>query len=90
MLWDTPTMRVIDETKIDEKCRTSALTGLVKPGERYKVTKKSDAEIQLIRMSVEKPKMPKVKIVRVNGRKLLSSDRVMTNDDTQRILERFP
>ena len=80
-------MRIVDETKIDEKCRTSALTGLVKPGERYKVTRQSEAEIRLIRMAVEEPKRPKVKIVRVNGRKLLSSDRVMTNEDTQRIIE---
>ena len=83
-------MRTVDETKIDEKCRTSALTGLVKPGERYKVTRQSEAEIRLTRMTVEEPKAPKVRIVRVNGRKLLSSDRVMTNEDTQRIMEQFP
>jgi hypothetical protein len=89
-LWDTPTMRVVDETRIDEKCRTSALTGLVKPGERYKVTKQSEAEIRLIRMTVEEPKPPKVRIVKIHGRKLLSSDRAMTNEDTQRIMEQFP
>ena len=83
-------MRVVDETKIDEKCRTSALTGLVKPGERYKVTKQSEAEIRLVRMAVEEPKPPKVRIVKKQGRKLLSSDRTMTNEDTQRIVEQFP
>ncbi len=83
-------MRIVDETKIDEKCRTSALTGLVKPGERYKVTRQSEVEIRLIRMAEEKPRLPKVKIVRRNGRKLLSGDRVMTNEDTQRIMEQFP
>jgi hypothetical protein len=83
-------MRVIDETRIDEKCRTSALTGLVKPGERYKVSKQSEAEIRLIRMTVEEPKPPKVRVVKVNGRKLLSSDRTMTNEDTQPIMEQFP
>lgn len=83
-------MRVVDETRIDEKCRTSALTGLVRPGERYKVTKPSDAEIRLIRMVVEEPQPPKVRVVRSRGRKLLSSDRVMTNADTQRVMEQFP
>ena len=82
-------MRVVDETKIDEKCRTSALTGLVKPGERYKVTKQSEAEIRLVRMAVEEPKPPKVRIVKKQGRKLLSSDRTMTNEDTQRIVEQL-
>lgn len=83
-------MRAVDETRIDNKCRTSALTGLVKPGERYKVSKPSDVEIRLVRMTVEKPKLPKVKIITVNGRKLLTSDRVTTNADTQKALEQFP
>lgn len=83
-------MRTVDETKIDEKCRTSALTGLVKPGERYRVTKPSETEIRLIRMAVEEPKRPKVRVVRVKGRRLLSSDRWMTNADTQKVMEQFP
>ena len=83
-------MRAVDETRIDNKCRTSALTGLVKPGERYKVSKPSDVEIRLVRMTVEKPKLPKVKIITVNGRKLLTGDRVMTNADTRKALEQFP
>ncbi len=83
-------MRAVEETRIDNKCRTSALTGLVKPGERYKVSKPSDVEIRLVRMTVEKPKLPKVKIITVNGRKLLTSDRVMTNADTRKALEQFP
>ena len=83
-------MRVTDETRIDEKCRTSALTGLVKPGERYKVTKHSEAEIRLLRLTLEKPKPLKVRIVKVNGRKLLSSNRVMTNADTEKVMEQFP
>ena len=83
-------MRIVDETRIDEKCRTSALTGLVKPGERYKVIKPSEVEIRLIKMVVESPRMPKVRIVKVKGRKLLASDRVMTNSDTQKAMEQFP
>ncbi len=83
-------MRVVDEAKIDEKCRTSALTGLVKPGERYKVTKQSEVEIRLVRMAVEAPRPPKVRLVRYKGRKLLASDRVMTNADTQKAMEQFP
>jgi hypothetical protein len=83
-------MRIVDETRIDEKCRTSALTGLVKPGERYRVVKPSEIEIRLIRMAIEEPKRPKVRVVRVKGRKLLASDRWMTNADTQKVMEQFP
>lgn len=83
-------MRVVDETRIDEKCRTSALTGLVKPGERYRVVKPSEVEIRLIRMAVEEPKPPRVRIVRVKGRRLLASDRWMTNADTQKVMAQFP
>jgi hypothetical protein len=83
-------MRAVDETKIDEKCRTSALTGLVRPGERYKVTKPSEVEIRLVRMAPERPQLPKVKIVKAKGRKLLASDRIMTNADTQKVMDLFP
>lgn len=83
-------MRCVDETRIDEKCRTSALTGLVRPGERYKVTKQSEVEIRLVRMAVETPQPPKVRIVRFKGRKLLAGDRVMTNADTRKAMEQFP
>ena len=83
-------MRTVDETKIDEKCRTSALTGLVKPGERYKVFKPSDVEIRLFRMTTEKPKRPKVRIVTVHGRKLLTNGLAMTNEDTKKVMEQFP
>jgi hypothetical protein len=85
-----PTMRTIDEARIDNKCRTSALTGLVKPGERYKVIKASEQEIRLLRMEVEQPKLPKVRMVTIGGRKLLTSDRPVNNADTQRVMEQFP
>ena len=83
-------MRTVDETRIDEKCRTSALTGVVQPGERYKVSKLSDVEIRLVRMAIEKPKLPKVKIVNVNGRKILCSDHPVTNTDTEKVMAQFP
>ena len=83
-------MRKVDETRIDGKCRTSALTGLVKPGERYRVNKYSDSEIRLIRMVVEESKLPKVRVVTVKGRKLLASDRPISNADTERIMSQFP
>jgi hypothetical protein len=41
-------------------------------------------------MTVEEPKRPKVRIVRVKGRKLLASDRRMTNADTQKVMEQLP
>ena len=83
-------MRAIDETRIDDKCRTSALTGIVKPGERYKVVKASEREIRLLRMELEQPKLPKVRMITVGGRKLLTSDRPVSNTDTQRVMEQFP
>jgi hypothetical protein len=83
-------MKTVDETRIDNKCRTSALTGLVKPGERYRIIKPSETEIRLLRMAVEPPKLPKVKVIMVKGRKLLTSDRIMTHADTQRVMEQFP
>ncbi len=83
-------MRAVDETRIDDKCRTGALTGLVKPGERYRITKESDVELRLIRMAIENPNLPKVRIVKVNGRKLLTSDRRVTNEDTQKVMSQFP
>jgi hypothetical protein len=89
-LWDTPTMRIPDETRIDDKCRTSALTGLVKPGERYKVIKQSDVEIRFVRMAIENPVEPKVRVVKNKGRKLLVGDRLVSNADTQKIMEQFP
>ena len=83
-------MRTVDETRIDDKCRTSALSGLVKPGERYKVMKPSDGELRLVRMVALEPKPPKVKVVTVRGRKLLTSDRIMTNADTEGAMDQFP
>jgi hypothetical protein len=83
-------MRTIDETRIDEKCRTSALTGIVKPGERYRVIKQSEREIRLLRMEVEQPKPPKVRMIRVGGQQLLTSDRLVSNADTQRVMEQYP
>ncbi len=72
---DTPIIRIVEETRIDEKRRPSELAGLVKPGERYRVTKPAEVEIRLIRMTVGEPKRPKVRVVRVKGRKLPASDR---------------
>jgi hypothetical protein len=83
-------MRKVDEARIDDKCRTSALTGLVKPGERYKVSKYSDSEIRLVRMVVERPKNPHVKVVTEKGRKLLVSDTPVSNADTEKIMAQFP
>jgi hypothetical protein len=83
-------MRTVDETRIDAKCRTSALTGLVKPGERYRVVKPSETEIRLLRMAVESEQQPKVRVIKVGGGKLLTSNRVMTNADTERVMQQFP
>ena len=82
-------MKVADETRIDDKCRPGALTGLVKPGQRYKVEKPSPTEIVMKLMIVHED-APKARLLRRNGRPRLISDRQFTNEDVQKALAEFP
>jgi hypothetical protein len=82
-------MKVADETRIDDKCRPGALTGLVKPGQRYKVEKPSPTEIVMKLMIVQED-APKARLLRRNGRTRLISDRQFTNEDVQKALADFP
>jgi hypothetical protein len=82
-------MKVADETRIDDKCRPGALTGLVKPGQRYKVEKPSPTEIVMKLMIVQED-AHKARLLRRNGRTRLISDRQFTNEDVQKALADFP
>ena len=88
-LWDIPTMKITDETRIDDRCRPGALTGLVKPGERYKVNKPSPTEIRMQLMVVQE-KVPKARLVRRNGRTYAVTDHPLTNEDVQKVMADFP
>jgi|BarGraNGADG00212_2_1021979.scaffolds.fasta_scaffold14167_3 hypothetical protein len=82
-------MNVTDDVKIDTQHR-AALGRLVKPRERYAAEKPDDGVIVLRRLVVNQSKLPKVKLVRRNGRTLLASDRPVGNEDVQRVMETFP
>jgi hypothetical protein len=84
-----PRIKATDETRIDDRCRPGALTGLVRPGERYKVDKPSPTEIHM-RLMVVQEQRPAARLVRRNGRTLLVTDHPITNEDVQRALSEFP
>jgi hypothetical protein len=86
--WDNPLVKVIDETSIDEKLRPGALTGLVQPGQRYKVDKPAPNEIRFRLMVVKES--PKARLARKNGRTVLVTNRRLTNEDVQNALAEFP
>ncbi len=60
-MWEIPTMREVNEAKIDAKNRTSALTGLVKPGERYAISHVAPGKLVFTRMVEEKHEPVKVR-----------------------------
>ncbi len=82
-------MKIKDQTRIDEKCRSGSLTGLVKPGERYKLDKPSPTEVRMQLMVVQE-KVPKARLVRRNGRTYAVTDHPLTNGDVQKALADFP
>ena len=82
-------MKVTDETRIDERCRPGALTGLVKPGERYKVNRLSPTELRF-QLMVVKDGESKARLERRKGRTYLVKDRKLTNEDVQKALAEFP
>jgi hypothetical protein len=86
---ENPLVNVTGSVKIDTQHR-AALGRLVKPRERYAAEKPDDGVIVLRRLVVNQSKLPKVKLVRRNGRTLLASDRPVGNEDVQRVMETFP
>jgi hypothetical protein len=88
-MWEIPKMKVAEETKIDDRCRPGCMTGLVKPGERYRLEKTSPTEIHM-KLMVVQDELPKARLVRKNGRTCLVSDRQLTNEDVQQAMAEFP
>ena len=75
-------------TKIDDRFRPGALSGLVKPGESYEVDKVSEHELRF-RLMVAADR-PRPRLIKRGGLTLLSSDRVLTQAEVDRGLENFP
>ena len=82
-------MDAVEDVKIDDRHR-AALGDRVKPKERYAVETPDAGVIVMRRMVVSEITPPKVKLVRQQGRTLLVSDRPVTNEDVQRVMETFP
>lgn len=61
---------------------------LFPPATAFHATRQPDGSIRLIEL-VEKP-LPVVRVVSEGGRMCLTSDRVVTIEDTQHALEEFP
>jgi hypothetical protein len=77
------------EIRIGDKGR-AALGRVAKKGERWKVEPVSGEQFIITRMAVVTSKLPVVRIVRRRGRRMLTSDRTVTLEDTQRVMENFP
>ncbi|HSY18267.1 MAG TPA: hypothetical protein VK815_08040 [Candidatus Acidoferrales bacterium] len=81
-------MSVTYTTQIDDRYRPGALKGLVKPRERYEVEKISEHEIRFRRLVPAEPARPR--IIKRNGRLLLSRGKVITQAEVEKALEDFP
>jgi len=77
------------EIRIGDKGR-AALGRVAKKGERWKVEPVSEEQFIITRMVAVKSKLPVARIVRRRGRKMLTNDRTVTLEDTQKALESFP
>ncbi len=80
----------MNRTKIDAKNRTGALTGLVKPGECYLISQVSPGKLVFTRVGEQEEQPVKARLIKVNGRLLLTNGRKITNEDVQRAKEGFP
>ena len=74
--------------KVDNKKRVRIPE--FRPGQVYTYATNPSGSLTLTELKPVKPKPPKVRIVIKSGRKLLSSDRVVSNADVQKVMEQFP
>lgn len=77
------------EIRIGDKGR-AALGRVAKKGERWKVEPVSGEQFVITRMVAVTSKLPVARIVRRRGRRMLTSDRPVTLEDTLRVMENFP
>ena len=75
-------------TKIDERFRPGALTGFVKPGERYQVEKLSEQELRF-RLLVPARRL-RPHFVKRDGLTLLAGGGRLTRMEVDRALEEYP
>ena len=71
----------------DSRGRLTA-ADLFRPGAAYDATRLPDGKIVVVEL-VEK-QMPKARLVREGKRVLITSERVITNEDVQKAMEEFP
>lgn len=74
--------------KVDNKRRVRIPE--FRPGQVYTYTSNPAGGVTLTEMKPVEPKPAKVRVVTERGRKLLSSDRKVSNEDVQKALEEFP
>jgi hypothetical protein len=89
ILWENPTMKKTIEVKLDEKCRVR-LAKFGRPGERYLAESPRPGEIHLRKLVVQQSKPIRARIVRIDGRKYLTHQGQVSDDDTQKIMAEFP
>ena len=75
-------------TRIDDRYRPGALNGLVQRGETYLVDKVSADELRFRRLAVQE-RQP-ARLIRKNGRLVLTSNLPLTRQEVDRALEEFP
>ena len=74
--------------KVDNKRRVRIPE--FKPGQVYTYATTPGGSVTLTEVKPVEPKSPKVRVVTEDGRKLLLSDRRVSNEDVQKVLEQFP
>lgn len=74
--------------KVDNKKRVRIPE--FRPGQVYTYATNPGGSVTLTELKPAEPKSPKVRIVTAGGRKLLSSDHTVSNEDVQKVLEQFP
>jgi hypothetical protein len=75
-------------TEIDKRNRPGCLTGIVRTGEKYAVSRVSPVEVRFVLL--EPATLPKPKIGKSHGRTVLTGGRRLTRADVDKELENFP
>jgi len=84
--WDYPTMKLIADSKGRLTCRE-----LFPPGVPFEAEKDpATGKVTLVELVPKEPKAPVVKLVRQGRRAFLKSDRQVTRDDVNKVLQEFP
>ena len=74
--------------KVDNKRRVRVPE--FRPGQVYTYATNPGGSVTLTEVKPVEPPSPKVRVVTEGKRKLLSSDRRVSNEDVQNVMEQFP